>query len=63
MWQDLELKRKTEIDFLNGEIIQLAKNCGVSAPWNEKIVNLIKLAESGELELARSQYQNLLKED
>lgn len=63
MWQDLELKRKTEIEFLNGEIATLAKNCGVSAFWNEKIVNLIKLAESGELELARSKYQDLLNDN
>lgn len=62
MWQDLELKRKTEIEYLNGEITTLAKACGVAAPWNEKIVNLIKLAESGKVELARSNYQELLNE-
>ena len=60
MWQDLELKRKTEIDYLNGEIVRLAKNVGMSAPVNEKIVCLIKKAESGELDSARSEYQKLL---
>jgi len=63
MWQDLELRRKTEIEYLNGEITALAKSCSVKAPWNEKIVDLIKLAESGELELARSKYQDLLNEN
>ncbi|MEA9356431.1 2-dehydropantoate 2-reductase [Bacteriovorax sp. PP10] len=63
MWQDLELKRKTEIEFLNGEITTLAKSSGISAYWNEKIVNLIKLAESGQLELARSKYQDLLNDN
>ena len=61
MWQDLELKRKTEIDYLNGEILNLARKSGGEAPYNEKIVSLIRLAESGELELARKKYQDLIK--
>jgi len=45
MYEDFALKRKTEIDFLNGEIVSLAKKYGVSAPVNQCIVNLVKDAE------------------
>jgi 2-dehydropantoate 2-reductase len=60
MWQDLELKRKTEIEFLNGEIVELAKKAGMRAEMNEKIIELIKRAERGELNSARNDYQKLL---
>lgn len=61
MWQDLELKRKTEIEYLNGEIAEMARQCGMLVPYNQKIIELISLAESGELELARSQYKKLVE--
>jgi 2-dehydropantoate 2-reductase len=60
MWQDLEFGRKTEIEFLNGEIATLAHKIGAQVPMNEKIVDLIKMAESGNLLRARNEYQNLL---
>ncbi|KAL6055449.1 2-dehydropantoate 2-reductase [Balamuthia mandrillaris] len=44
-WEDLERKRTTEIDFLNGEIIRLAKLKGIATPVNERVVALIKEAE------------------
>jgi len=46
MYEDLQLGRKTEIDFLNGEIVKLAKKTGQSAPANSIIVEMIKEAES-----------------
>ncbi len=45
MWQSLYQRKKTEIDFINGEIITLAKNHNMLAPINQKIVELIKKAE------------------
>lgn len=45
MWQDLDARRTTEIDYLNGEIVSLAKKHGTSAPFNERIVALIREAE------------------
>jgi 2-dehydropantoate 2-reductase len=62
MWQDLELKRKTEIEYLNGEIVRMAYKSGINVPYNEKIIALIKLAEAGELSSARSQYKKLVEE-
>jgi len=45
MYDDLQNGRKTEIDFLNGEIARLASTLGLSAPVNSNIIRLIKLAE------------------
>jgi 2-dehydropantoate 2-reductase len=45
MWEDLERHRLTEIDDLNGEIVNLAKSHGLAAPVNEKIIALVKEAE------------------
>jgi len=45
MYEDFALKRKTEIDFLNGEIVSLAERHGISAPVNQCIVDLVKEAE------------------
>ncbi|MCI0488519.1 MAG: 2-dehydropantoate 2-reductase [Blastocatellia bacterium] len=42
MWQDLYLGRKTsEIDFLNGEIIELGKKHGIPTPYNSTLVEVI----------------------
>lgn len=47
MLQDIQAKRRTEIDALNGAVVELAKQHGVSAPVNEVITGLIKFIESG----------------
>lgn len=47
MWEDLELGRKTEIDWLNGEVLRLAEQLKCHAPVNAKLVELIRAAESG----------------
>ena len=45
MYEDLALGRRTEIDFLNGEIERLGRLSGISTPVNSKIVALVKDAE------------------
>lgn len=45
MWQDLDARRPTEIDDLNGEIVRLAAGAGVDAPVNQRVVALIRAAE------------------
>lgn len=47
MADDLALGRKTEIDFLNGELVRLADRLGERAPVNLRIVELIGKAEHG----------------
>lgn len=46
MWEDLQRGRKTEIDLLNGEIVRLGAALGVPTPINERIVQMVKEAES-----------------
>ncbi len=45
MWQSLSQGKQTEIDFINGEIIALAKKHKMQAPINKKIVEIIKKVE------------------
>jgi 2-dehydropantoate 2-reductase len=47
MWEDLQLGRPTEIDWINGEVLELAKRCGKQAPVNAMLVKLIRDAEKG----------------
>lgn len=50
MWQDLQRGRKTEIDYINGEVLNLARQHNLSAPINAGIIAMIKQAEqSGQL--------------
>jgi 2-dehydropantoate 2-reductase len=46
MWEDLCLRRATEIDYLQGAILRLAQAAGRPAPLTEHIVRLIKSAEA-----------------
>jgi len=42
-WQDLTLKRgKTELDFINGEVVELGKKLGVETPLNSLLLKLVK---------------------
>lgn len=47
MWDDFEARRPTEIDFLQGEIVELARRLGQPAPVNGAIVELVRRAEGG----------------
>jgi len=49
MWQSLARGKTTEVDYINGEIVKLAKNNNLDAPINEKLVELIKEAEKKHL--------------
>ena len=45
MYEDLALGRRTEIDYLNGEIVRLGEKNHIATPVNKHIVNLIKQHE------------------
>ena len=47
MHDDLEARRPTEIDYLNGEVVKLAQRLGRDAPVNRAIVELVKQRELG----------------
>ena len=44
--QDLRRGRKTEIDYLNGYLVKLAKDVGVDVPVNETLYRLVKTLET-----------------
>ena len=52
MADDLAAGRKTEVDYLNGELVRLAERLGVDAPVNRAIVELVREAEAGAKPLA-----------
>ncbi|MBR4987654.1 MAG: ketopantoate reductase family protein [Methanocorpusculum sp.] len=45
MYQDIAAKRLTEVDFINGAVVQLGKKHGIETPVNETIVNLTHFKE------------------
>ncbi|HST36472.1 MAG TPA: 2-dehydropantoate 2-reductase [Allosphingosinicella sp.] len=47
MADDFEAGRKTEVDYLNGEVVRLAERLGRAAPVNAAIVALVREAEAG----------------
>jgi len=46
MWEDLQRRRRTEIDYLQGVIVSLADRHGLKAPLSRRIVALIRQAEA-----------------
>jgi 2-dehydropantoate 2-reductase len=48
MLQDIEHGRPTEIDYLNGFVVERARRHGLAMPFNELTIDLVKRKESGE---------------
>ena len=49
MSDDLAAGRATEIDWINGEVVSLAKRLGQTAPVNERLCELVREAERAEV--------------
>ena len=49
MAQDIRKSRRTEIEFMNGLIVEKGKMLGIPTPHHEKLVDLVKKLERGEL--------------
>jgi len=47
MLQDVEARRQTEVDYLNGGIVRFGREHGVPTPLNEAVVALVKGVERG----------------
>lgn len=45
MWEDLQHRRRTEVDYLQGVITEMAARHGLEAPLSHRIVELIRQAE------------------
>lgn len=52
MLQDLEKGKKTEVDMINGFVVEQGKKYGVPTPYNELAVKVIKGIENKELPLS-----------
>jgi 2-dehydropantoate 2-reductase len=46
MWEDLQRRRPTEIDYLQGVILELANQYGVATPLSRRVVEMVKAAEA-----------------
>jgi 2-dehydropantoate 2-reductase len=46
MWEDLQRGRRTEVDYLQGVIVEIASRRGLQAPLSSRIAALIKDAEA-----------------
>ena len=53
MLQDLKRGKICEIDAINGVICQWGRKCGIPTPINDRIVEIIKKEQAGELPLAK----------
>lgn len=49
MLQDLKHGKPCEIDAINGIVCDWGKRCGVATPINDRVVEIVKKCESGEL--------------
>ncbi len=47
MFQDIEQRRPTEIDVINGAIVEAGQSLKISTPFNRAVVSLIKALETG----------------
>jgi 2-dehydropantoate 2-reductase len=45
MLQDVRAGHRTEIDWINGAIVRLADRCGIEAPLNRQLVEMVRLLE------------------
>ncbi len=60
--QSLERGRKTEIDYLNGYVVQQAQKVNVPTPVNAALVNMVKEIESGQRKITRANVGDLVQE-
>jgi len=49
MGQDIKKGRRTEIDYLNGLVVDKGRELGIATPANEGILHAVRKVESGEL--------------
>src|SRR5919112_667683 len=59
MLQDLEKGVKTEVDVINGGVVQRGREYGVETPYNERVVDLMHAMERGERRPGRDAFDEL----
>ena len=61
MWEDLEAGRATEVDWINGEVVNLAQSLGTEAPVNETLTELVHDSEQQRREWTASELLTFLQ--
>jgi 2-dehydropantoate 2-reductase len=59
MLQDLERGAKTEVDVINGGVVERGREVGVETPFNERVVELMHAMERGERRPDRDVFEEL----
>lgn len=59
MLQDLERRLKTEVDVINGGVVQRGREYGVPTPLNSRVVDLVHAMERGERTPSRDVFDEL----
>jgi 2-dehydropantoate 2-reductase len=59
MLQDLERGLKTEVDVINGGVVEKGRECGVETPLNSRVVDLVHAMERGERRPGRDVFVEL----
>lgn len=54
MLQDLKAGKPCEIDAINGVVCEWGKKCGIPTPVNDRIVEVVKKEQAGELKLDKA---------
>ena len=54
MLQDLKHGKACEVDAINGVVCEWGRRCGIPTPVNDRIVEVIKKEQSGELKLEKA---------
>ena len=49
MLQDIEAKRKTEVDIFGGKVVELGSAHGIPTPVNQTVVQIIRILEQNYL--------------
>ena len=58
--QSLERRRKTEVDYINGIIVQYGNETGFETPVNQKIVKIVHEIEEGKREISPKNLNELI---
>ena len=59
MLQDLERGVKTEVDVINGGVVERGREAGIETPFNERVVALMHAMERGDRRPGRDVFQEL----
>jgi 2-dehydropantoate 2-reductase len=59
MLQDLERGAKTEVDVINGSVVERGKEHGIETPFNERVVEIMHAMERGERRPGRDVFEEL----